>query len=376
MGKSMVDGMKQVSTVIKGVVKELSGVLKSIITELNGVLQQGVKLVTDVSNKIAEGVMKTFNTVVGGLKQASAQLPSILGNLGKAIGAFFSGMTAGLTTFAMAMAAPTPLFGLPVGLIVVGMAMGLAKAFSIAGPGIEALTPLLLGLADIIGGTFVKAMQAAGPIITSIFNGIATVINSVGNMIVNIITAISTSIGNFATMDAGALASVAWSVTKLAGAVGLFGGASILGAIGSFFGGGVFSDLKDISSYANPIQTTANAVQSLANAFASLSSIDVSSLKQIPWGDMEDFASEGGKFVLASSGGGSFALSKDTTDNIKKMATNTEAMVKLNNTLVKLTKEGFFGGETSSMKLYIDGKDVSTSMTRYKSKTENLGPKK
>jgi hypothetical protein len=265
------------------------------------------------------------------------------------------------------------LFGLPVGLIVVGMAMGLAKAFSIAGPGIEALTPLLLGLADIIGGTFVKAMQAAGPIITSIFNGIATVINSVGNMIVNIITAISTSIGNFATMDAGALASVAWSVTKLAGAVALFGGSSILGAVGSFFGGGVFSDLKDISSYANPIQTTANAVQSLANAFASLSSIDVSSLKQIPWGDMEDFASEGGKFVLASSGGGSFALSKDTTDNIKKMATNTEAMVKLNNTMAKLLKEGFFGsGESTSMKLYIDGKDVNHSLNRYKSKTENL----
>jgi hypothetical protein len=377
MGQSMVDSMKQVSTVIKGVIKELSGVLKSIISELNGVLQQGVKLVTDVSNKIAEGVMKTFNTVVNGLKQASAQLPTILGNLGKAVGAFFSGMSAGLTTFAMAMAAPTPLFGLPVGLIVVGMAMGLAKALSIAGPGIEKLTPLLLGLADIIGKTFVEAMKAAGPIITSIFNGIANVINSVGNMIVNIITAISTSIGKFATMDAGALASVAWSVTKLAGAVGLFGGASILGAIGSFFGGGVFSDLKDISSYANPIQTTANAVQSLANAFASLSSIDVSSLKQIPWGDMEDFASEGGKFVLASSGGGSFALSKDTTDNIKKMATNTEAMVKLNNTMAKLLKEGFFGsGETSTMKLYIDGKDVNSSMKRYKSNTENQDPKK
>jgi hypothetical protein len=455
MGKSMVDGMKQVSTVIKGVVKELSGVLKSIITELSGVLQQGVKLVTDVSNKIAEGVMKTFNTVVGGLKQASAQLPSILGNLGKAIGAFFSGMTAGLTTFAMAMAAPTPLFGLPVGLIVVGMAMGLAKAFSIAGPGIEALTPLLLGLADIIGGTFVKAMQAAGPIITAIFDGIAKVIKTIGDAISGVILSITDSISRLSGLDASQMGAVALGITAMAGAVAIFGGASAVGgfmsAVGSFFGGdpvekfrnfqnldaaqltavadaikylgtGIasfviaptiaesvaalgkgfdeFADylndgeietmnafssaliefnaqLMQTAALSGAISITANAVQSLANAFGSLNGINTSALNDIPWGDMEDFASEGGKFVLASSGGGSFALSKDTTDNIKKMATNTEAMVKLNNTMAKLLKEGFFGsGETSTMKLYIDGKDVNSSMKRYKSNTENQDPKK
>ena len=385
VGNQLITSVSNMITKVLSSVKTLGGqladtvgsVVGKIVDKVGGVLTKAVDVVTKIGDKLASGVMKIFNTVVKGLTDASSSLPTLLGNLGKAVGAFFSGMSAGLTTFAMAMAAPTPLFGLPVGLIVVGMAMGLAKALSIAGPGIEKLTPLLLGLADSIGGTFIGVMREAGPLIEKIFNGIALVINSVGNTISNIILTISNSIAKFATMDAGALASVAWSVTELAGAVGLFGGASILGAIGSFFGGGVFSDLKDISSYANPIQTTANAVQSLANAFASLSSIDVSSLKQIPWGDMEDFASEGGKFVLASSGGGSFALSKDTTDNIKKMATNTEAMVKLNNTMAKLLKEGFFGsGETSTMKLYIDGKDVNSSMTRYKSKTENLGPKK
>ena len=136
------------------------------------------------------------------------------------------------------------------------------------------------------------------------------------------------------------------------------------------------TQLTELSGIASLVDTAAFAFSNLASALNTLGSINTAALNQIPWGDMEDFASEGGKFVLASSGGGSFALSKETTDNIKKMATNTEAMVKLNNTLVKLTKEGFFGGETSSMKLYIDGKDVSTSMTRYKSKTENLGPKK
>jgi hypothetical protein len=252
--------------------------------------------------------------------------------------------------------------------------MGIAKALDIAAPGIQALTPLLIGLADSIGGTFVEVLKAAGPVITDIFNGIATVINSVGNMIATVVTSIATAINGFATLDAAALTSVAASITLLAGAVGLFGGASILGAIGSFFGGSVFDDLKDISSYASPIMATALSVDALANAFDKLSSIDVSSLTKIPWGDMEDFAAEGGKFVLANSGGGSFALSKETTKNIDKMATNTEAMVKLNNTMALLLKEAFFGGETSQMKLYIDGKDVSTSMKRYHDNTKGGGP--
>jgi hypothetical protein len=86
---------------------------------------------------------------------------------------------------------------------------------------------------------------------------------------------------------------------------------------------------------------------------------------------MEDFASEGGKFVIASGGGGgSLAISKDTADNIKKMSTNTEAIVKLNNTMNKLLKEAFFGGETSRMSLYIDGKAVNTSLKRYKDNTK------
>jgi hypothetical protein len=137
------------------------------------------------------------------------------------------------------------------------------------------------------------------------------------------------------------------------------------------------TQLTELSGIASLVDTAAFAFSNLASALNTLGSINTAALNQIPWGDMEDFASEGGKFVLASSGGGSFALAKDTTDNIKKMATNTEAMVKLNNTMAKLLKEGFFGsGETSTMKLYIDGKDVNSSMKRYKSNTENQDPKK
>ena len=94
----------------------------------------------------------------------------------------------------------------------------------------------------------------------------------------------------------------------------------------------------------------------------------------MPWKSMALFSGAGGRITLASSANNSFNMTQNTAKNIEKLATNTDAMVKLNNTIAKLLKEGFFGGETSSMKLYIDGKDVNSSMTRYKSKTENLGP--
>ena len=86
--------------------------------------------------------MNVFNTVVDGLTKASNSLPTILGNLGKAIGAFFEGIGPGLLSFGEMMATPTAFFGIPAGAIVLAMMMGVAAALNIAAPAIEKLTPL------------------------------------------------------------------------------------------------------------------------------------------------------------------------------------------------------------------------------------------
>ena len=196
------------------------------------------------------------------------------------------------------------------------------------------------------------------------------------------VTAISTAIGSFNTnlsnFKMEAATNVSEGMASLASATSTYLTSDRTNSINEFASaiGTLNSELTELSGIASLVDSAAFAFSNLASALNTLGSINTAALNQVPWGDMEDFASEGGKFVLAASGGGSFALSKDTTDNIKKMATNTEAMVKLNNTMAKLLKEGFFGGETSNMKLYIDGKDVSTSMKRYAAKTENLGPDK
>jgi hypothetical protein len=350
----------------------VTGLLENVVSGLAMVLGGG--LMSKLVGGGGGGMMSMFGKGGGA---AAAATPAAAGGVSTAAagggGGAMGGAASGFGGVLKGMAEGLKAFASPQ--VLVGLAAITASLYLLQ-PVIESLVPVMVKIAEVVGNVLVKALEMAGPIITSIFNGIGNVITSIGTAIGTIIGSISASVAQFATMDATNLLAVAAGVTALSVAVGLFGAGAVIGAIGSFFGGGVFDDLKDISNYANPIMQTAMAVERLANAFGALSSIDTSALTKIPWGDMEDFASEGGKFVLASSGGGSFALSKETTDNIKKMATNTEAMVKLNNTLVKLTKEGFFGGETSTMKLYIDGKDVNSSMKRYKSNTQNQDPKK
>jgi hypothetical protein len=149
-------------------------------------------------------------------------------------------------------------------------------------------------------------------------------------------------------------------------------------AINSFASamGGLSSNLMSLAMVAPMMNIVSESFVNLASALDRLAQVDVNTINDMPWKSMALFSGAGGRITLASSANNSFNMTQNTAKNIEKLATNTDAMVKLNNTIAKLLKEGFFGGETSSMKLYIDGKDVSTSMTRYKSKTENLGPKK
>jgi hypothetical protein len=133
---------------------------------------------------------------------------------------------------------------------------------------------------------------------------------------------------------------------------------------------GLNTTLTQTSTIVGAIQSISDAMSGLALSLDSLSSIDTAAINQIPWVKMAVFGKSGGKIELTSAASKNLNLSKEASDNIKKMATNTEAMVKLNNTLVKLTKEGFFGGEASRMSLYIDGKAVNTSLKRYKDNTK------
>lgn len=359
-----ISGLKQ--TAVQGVATILGGVAATLIS--SRITGAGGGGVLSMFGRGAAGV--AGNGTGGAPSGGIGGTPSggIGGGIGSGAVGGFGGVLQGIAKGLSAFASPPVLLGLA----------AITLALKILEPVIASLVPVMVKMAEVIGNVLVKALEFAGPIITSIFDGIGNVIKSIGTAIGTVIRSIADSIVKFAGLSAGNLMAVAGGITALSVAVGLFGVGNVVAAIGSFFGGGVFDDLKDISNYANPITATATAVDGLATAFGRLGSIDTKAINAMPWQKMAGFAKVGGKFVLASSGGSSFVLSKDTTDNIKKMATNTDVLIKLNDTMVKLLKEGFFGNSetTSKLKLYIDGKDVKQSLKRYTDNMDGRDPKK
>jgi hypothetical protein len=137
----------------------------------------------------------------------------------------------------------------------------------------------------------------------------------------------NTNLSNFKSETA---TKVSEGMTSVSNAAGEYLTSDRIDSINAFASsiGALNSQLTILGGIASMINSAADAIFSLANAFGSLGSIDTKKLTEIPWSSMEDFASEGGKFVLANSGGGSFALSKQTTTNIDKMSKKTEESFK------------------------------------------------
>jgi hypothetical protein len=143
----------------------------------------------------------------------------------------------------------------------------------------------------------------------------------------NAIGVFNTNLSNFKSETA---TKVSEGMTSVSNAAGEYLTSDRIDSINAFASsiGTLNSQLTILGGIASMINSAADAIFSLANAFGSLGSIDTKKLTEIPWSSMEDFASEGGKFVLANSGGGSFALSKQTTTNIDKMSKKTEESFK------------------------------------------------
>lgn len=196
----------------------------------------------------------------------------------------------------------------------------------------------------------------------------------------NGVTAISDAIGKFNTNLANFKMETAEAVgegmASVATNTSTYLTADRTAAINSFASaiGYLNSSLIATSAMASSMDIASAAFENLASALDRLAQVDVNTINNLPWLRMIAFAGAGGRITLAQAANNNFNISQDTAKNIEKMATNTEAMVKLNNTIAKLIKEGFFGGETSNMKLYIDGKDVNHSMKRYKDNTKKTGP--
>lgn len=211
-------------------VTQLRPLVQNFLGLIGDALKEAARIIVDVGNIIADGVMKIVNTIMQGLEQASASLPAIAGNIGQAFGAFLQGLGTGLVAFGEMMATPTPL-GVPVGLIIVGLALGLALAARLAAPAIEALGPMFTGLGEMFKG-LAPLIEKAGIAIKTVLEGIGTVIKSVGESIGTVIKSMAESIKMLGEVNPLKLIGVAGGITAIAGALAAFGGGSVAGAIG------------------------------------------------------------------------------------------------------------------------------------------------
>lgn len=258
--------------------------------------------------------------VVGGFIAAIAVFatmgPAIgaaISALGTGIAGFIGAITPALVGFAQAMAAPTVLFGLPVGLIVLAMAMGLATALRIMAPAIEAMGPLLAGLGEMFKGL--------APVVEAAANGLAKIVTAVGDGIVKIIKQITVSIQDLASINALQLYAVAGGIGAIGLALAGFGGGSMLGgigkAIGDFFGGDPVANLMKFAKIpGDNLVKVSNAIKELASGLKSLNSVD-----------LKNFTSQIDKLGSLNSKGFTklIDLSKDSTK--AKMA--AEALTKI-----------------------------------------------
>jgi len=263
--------ISEIAQVISGAGVQLVNSIGDLIGAIISVIQtQGVALVDalgSIGTAVVDNVMKIVNTLLDGLGQAASKLPGILNSLGKAVGAFFEGMSTGLLAFGQAMATPTALFGLPVGLIVLGMAMGLAAAAAIAAPAIAALGPMFEGLA--------KVVEAIAPVIESLGTAIATVVESIGSAVSGIITSIADSIVKLQDVDAVKILALGGALTALGiGLVALTAG-EVVNGLASFFGASPVDTLKELETIdGNKMKVTADGLKLMSDALSNFGNVN------------------------------------------------------------------------------------------------------
>jgi hypothetical protein len=194
------------------------------------------------------------------------------------------------------------------------------------------------------------------------------------------VTAISTAIGSFNTnlsnFKMEAATNVSEGMSSLANATSTYLTSDRTDSINAFSSaiGTLNSQLTELSGIASMVDSAAFAFSNLASALNTLGSINTAALTKIPWGDMEDFASEGGKFVLASSGQGSFALSKETANHIKelnqKSNKNFDTSILRQNDMVALLAansvllEQIMNNTADGKAINLDGKKVNKGLLR------------
>ena len=173
-------------------------------------------------------------------------LSGLMGAAGAALSAGITALSAairGLAMSVMTLANPLALIGLGAFTLAI---IGIGAALKIASPALRIFAKAVVDISKVLGETFLGAMERIPPIFDSIGGVIESVGESISGIVSTIFNSIADTVERLAALDGGDLFDAAAGIVAISAALGTFAVGGILGAIGSFFGGGPLDQLQEL----------------------------------------------------------------------------------------------------------------------------------
>ena len=193
------------------------------------------------------------DTGIPSLKGDDDEKGGIMGFLSGLAGAAGAALTAGITALSagirglamsvMMLANPAALLGLAAFTAAV---IGIGFALKIAAPGLKVFADAIVNIVDILGETFLGAMERIPPIFDSIGGVIKDVGESISGIVSTIFDSIAETVERLSSLSGADMLEAAAGIVAISAALGTFAVGGILGAIGSFFGGGPLDQLQEL----------------------------------------------------------------------------------------------------------------------------------
>jgi hypothetical protein len=199
-------------------------------------------------------------------------LSGLVGGGAAGVGAGIKGLAMGIRSLGMAvmtLANPIALVGLAAFTAAV---IGIGFALKLAAPAIKVFADAIVGIAKVIGKTFVKVMEKIPPIMESIGGVITSIGDAISNVVSTVFDGLATTIERLADVDVKNLGGLAIALFALAPALAAFGAGSGIGAIisgfGGLFGDGPLDQIQKIDG--KNIQNAADGIDRFGSALKKL----------------------------------------------------------------------------------------------------------
>ena len=256
----------------------------------------------DTGNQNSGGMLGVLGV---GLQALGEGMKSIGGAIGKSIESILKGLARGLA----AIAKPQVLLGL--GALTLAF-MGIGKALQWAAPFFEAMAPVLMKVADVIGNVFIEAIKAIPNVIRSIGDVIVNVFGAISDLITNTVESVVSAIERLSEIDGMGLLEVAAGITAIGVSLAAFGGGSALAGLGQFVGnflsGGAgqspIDKLIQLGQVGTNLTAAADGIDKIGSAIKQFAGVDKKSMGAIndfPWDKATAFVAAGGSMSVAGA---------------------------------------------------------------------------